>query len=368
MELEPRPKVIYLPDTMTNWPWPRAMNPHFEVVKAEVDASFREFKALSAESQEAYDKCDSARFAGLAYPNATKERFRIACDFMNVLIIVDEYTDVENAAVANEMVDIVIDALHNPHKMRPEGECILGEIVRQFWARVIQTTSLPFQRHFISSYTEFLRAVVVEALDRDEAHCRNISDYVKLRRVTCAAKPAIAMYEMEMDLPDEVFYHPVVVELAGYIAELTFIDNDMVSYNREQATGDANHNLITVVMAELGLDRSGAMVWAARYHTEVQKKFTDGLAKVPSWGPSTDVLVTEYLEGMATWARANYCWCYESQRYFGTRGSEIRRTGLVTLLPKVDRKTVSGAAKVNVADLSVMDATFNTSNTSSPQV
>jgi hypothetical protein len=44
---------------MTNWPWPRAMNPHFEVVKAEVDASFREFKALSAESQEAFDKCDS---------------------------------------------------------------------------------------------------------------------------------------------------------------------------------------------------------------------------------------------------------------------------------------------------------------------
>lgn len=57
--MDPRPRVICLPNTMTNWPWPRAMNPHYEVVKAEVDASFREFKALSAESQEAYDKCDS---------------------------------------------------------------------------------------------------------------------------------------------------------------------------------------------------------------------------------------------------------------------------------------------------------------------
>jgi hypothetical protein len=44
---------------------------------------------------------------------------------------VDEYTDVENAAVAEAMADIVIDALNNPHKTRPEGECILGKIVQQ---------------------------------------------------------------------------------------------------------------------------------------------------------------------------------------------------------------------------------------------
>jgi hypothetical protein len=35
------------------------MNPHFEDVKAEAEVSFREFKAMSAESQEALDKCDS---------------------------------------------------------------------------------------------------------------------------------------------------------------------------------------------------------------------------------------------------------------------------------------------------------------------
>ncbi|KAG2753747.1 terpenoid synthase [Suillus brevipes Sb2] len=323
--MDTRPRVIYLPDTMTNWPWPRAMNPHFEVVKAEVDASFREFKALSAESQEAFDKDDS-------------EHLRIACEFINVVIIVDEYTDVENAAVAEAMADIVIDALNNPHKTRPEGECILGKIVQQFWARTIQTASLSFQRHFLYSYTAYLRAVVVEALD--------ISDYIKLRRDTCGTKPAIAINEIGMDLPDEVFYHPIIVGLVECIAELMLIDNDMISYNREQATGSENHNLITILMVELGLDRSGAMAWAARYHTEVEKRFTDGLAKVPSWGRSTDVLVKQYLDGMATWARANHCWSYESQRYFGTKGPEIQRTRLVPLLPKVNCKAASAAEKI----------------------
>jgi hypothetical protein len=56
---------------------------------------------------------------------------------MNVYFIVEEYTDNRNEAVTKEMVDIIIDALHNPHKARPEGECILGEIVRQYVLPVI---------------------------------------------------------------------------------------------------------------------------------------------------------------------------------------------------------------------------------------
>ncbi|KAG0703652.1 hypothetical protein DFH29DRAFT_915507 [Suillus ampliporus] len=43
----------------------------------------------------------------------------------------------------------------------------------------------------------------------------------------------------------------------------------------------------------------------------------DGLAKVPSWGSSVDVLVKEYIYGMAIWPRVNHCWSYEGQRSQG---------------------------------------------------
>ncbi|KAG2035416.1 isoprenoid synthase domain-containing protein [Suillus americanus] len=334
--------MFYLPDTMVNWPWPRAINPHFEDVKIEVDAAFRDFKALSPDSQKAFDKCDF-------------EHLRIGCELMNVYFIVDEYTDIENAAVTKEMVDIVLDALHDPHKMRPEGECILGEIVRRFWARAIQSMSLSSQRHFLDSYTAYLHAVVVEALDREHSRCRSIDDYLKLRRDTCGAQSAFAIYEMGMELPDEVFYDHIIMELVECIVELILIDNDMASYNREQATGDENHNLITTIMLELGLDRSGAMAWAARYHAQVEKRFIDGLAQVPSLGTCTDALV-KYFDGIATWARANHCWSYESQRYFGTKGTKIQQSRIVPLLPKVNRSDASSMAKVNVADLSNINA------------
>ena len=44
---------------------------------------------------------------------------------------IDEYTDVEPAHVVREMVDVVIDALKTPDKLRPDGEILLGEVARQ---------------------------------------------------------------------------------------------------------------------------------------------------------------------------------------------------------------------------------------------
>ncbi|KAG2039759.1 isoprenoid synthase domain-containing protein [Suillus americanus] len=324
--MDARPKTIYLPDTMVNWPWPRTINPHFEDVKAEVDASFRDFKALSPESQEAFDKCDF-------------EYLRIGCDLMNVFFIFDDYTDIESGAVTKGIVDIMLDALHNPHKIRPDGEHILGEIVRQFWARAIQYASLSSQRHFLETFTAYLHGVVAEAIDREQGHSkRSIDDYLKLRRYTIGVKPTYSIIEMGMDLPDEVFYHPVIMDLAECIADMAMIDNDMISYNKEQAAGNEDHNMVSTAMLELGLDRGGAMAWAAHYHAEVHKRFIDGLAKVPSWGPSVDILVKEYLDGIAIFARGHNSWCYEGHRYCGTRGPEIQKTRLVPLLPKANFK------------------------------
>ncbi|OAX39206.1 terpenoid synthase [Rhizopogon vinicolor AM-OR11-026] len=270
-------RMIYLPDTMTNWPWPRIVNPHFEAVKLEVDASIRDFKALSPESQEAFDKCDF-------------EHLRIGCDLMNAYFIIVGRMGL-NPMVASS----------------------------RFWARAIQSASLPSQRRFLDSFIAYLRALVVEAFDRDQGHCRGINGYLRLRRDTCSVKPCCFICEIGMDLPDKVLQHPIIVELEQCILELSLIDNDMASYNREQATGDENYNLITAVMLELDLDVGGAMAWAARYHAEVQTKFVDALTKIPSWGLSVDGLIKEYIDGIAIWTRGTHSWNYETECSFGPR-------------------------------------------------
>ncbi|KAG1768062.1 terpenoid synthase [Suillus placidus] len=332
--METRPKMIYLPDTMANWPWPRAINPHFEAVKIEADAWLHSFKPLNPKTLDAFDKCNAAYLVALANPTVSREHLRVGCEVMNMQLVVDEVTDISTGAGANGILDIAIDALHNPHKIRPEGEHIFGEMMRQCSARAMQTISITCQRRFIDSFTAYLRAVAAEAIDREQRHCRSIDDHFKHRRESSGIMVWLVLCGMDMDLPDEVFYHPAIVDMFECTADLITVDNDMISYNREQATGIDYNSLITVVMLEFGLDIGSAMGWAAAYHTKLEKRFTDGLAKIPSWGPSTDIVVKKYIDGLGNWVRASDCWSFDIQRYLGTMGAEIQQSRLVPLLSK----------------------------------
>ena len=87
-------------------------------------------------------------------------------------------------------------------------------------------------------------------------------------------------------------------------------------------------------MHQFNFSLDQAMDWVAEYHTEVETKFLDGLKRVPSWGPAIDPQIKQYIYGLANWPRCNDCWNFESGRYFGSKGLEIQKTRLVTLLPR----------------------------------
>ncbi|KAF8952443.1 terpenoid synthase [Flammula alnicola] len=331
---EKSPKMIYIPETMAQWPWRRAINPHYEEVKAASNAWFEGFKAFTPQSQHAFSKGDFALVAALGYPSVSKEHLRIGCDLMNLFFVIDEYTDVEPAHVVRIMADIIIDALDDPQKPRPEDEHVLGIVSQQFWQLAIKIATPTAQRHMIESFTAYLDSVVQEAADRDSDTLRSIDTYFPNRRENVGARPAFVINELDLDLPDEVFYHPVIQEICYCIAELIAIDNDITSYNKEQATGNDRHNVVTIAMHEFNVDLDDAIKWAVSYHAEVVTKFLDGLKRVPSWGPEIDPQIKQYIRGLENWPRANDCWNFESQRYFGSKGLEIQKTRLVPLLPK----------------------------------
>ncbi|TCD62382.1 terpene cyclase [Steccherinum ochraceum] len=332
----PKLPILHLPDTLADWPWPRSINPHYQEVKEESTAWFHAFEALSPQSQKAFDKCNFALLASLAYPWVSKEHLRTGCDLMHVFFLVDEYTDVEPAHVVLEMINIVLDAMKNPHKPRPEGEVILGEIARQFWERGVETATPTSQVHMIETITEFLESIVDQAADRENDRYRSVEEYLERRRANVGTRPSCVPLELGLHLTDDVFYHPVLVELTDYIVEIIIIDNDIMSYNREQAMGDDRYNLIAVAMRQFQLDFDGAVDWAVQYHSELQAKFLAALHRVPTFGDAKiDREVAEYVRGLGNWPRCNDCWSFEGERYFGDKGLEYKETRLVPLLPKV---------------------------------
>jgi Delta6-protoilludene synthase len=120
------------------------------------------------------------------------------------------------------------------------------------------------------------------------------------------------------------------------LPKLPFIKylQDMYSYNREQSQDDADHNFVTVVMHSLGMDVANAMAFTGRRHEQLASEF------VQLWQASKDSLrsddgcVERYIEGIGNLVRTNDQWSFESQRYFGLRGLEVKRTRIVPLMDK----------------------------------
>ncbi|KAI9462678.1 terpenoid synthase [Russula earlei] len=339
---------IYLPDPLAQWPWPRKLNAHYAEVKPESDEWLKSFQALDPKSQKSFDRCNFPLLGCLEYPLLDKDGARAACDLMVLFFIYDEFTDTVNADGARRYADLVMDAIRNPHKTRPQGEPKLGEIARQFWLRAIKVCNASAQERFIASFSEYVYAVIDEASDRAGGHVRSIEDYLKLRRLTVGGYPSFMPVEAGLDIPNEVMAHSVMKLLCALAAESLVLTNDLYSYNIEQAAGHDGHNIVTVVMNEKRLDLNGALKWLGEYHGQVLSKFQAQSRTLPSWGDKIDADVATFVERLAYWIRGVDCWSLETERYFGTKGPEVQRHRLVTLLPKSSSVRITQYSQVSV--------------------
>ena len=64
--------IVYVPDTMSNWPWARKINPLYEEVEAESIAWLSSFQPLTPESQNAHNKAHIGLLAALVYADAPR--------------------------------------------------------------------------------------------------------------------------------------------------------------------------------------------------------------------------------------------------------------------------------------------------------
>ncbi|KAK7731782.1 hypothetical protein SLS53_008603 [Cytospora paraplurivora] len=181
---------------------------------------------------------------------------------------------------------------------------------------------------------DYLQGTAQQAVDRDKSYIRDIDSYLDVRRKTIGVISSFNMLEMDMTIPDKVMHDPVIQELEALAVDLTIIANDVLSYNKEQASGDDQHNLITIVMREKALEVQQAINWAAQLHTDMTEKFNRLFLQIPRWGGPLDWEVQTYMNGVAHWVGANVQWSYESERYFGKRGLEVRESRVLHLSPR----------------------------------
>ncbi|KAF7296929.1 Terpene cyclase [Mycena indigotica] len=325
--------IIVIPDTLRSWPWPRDINPSYDVCKKESAAWCEAFKAFGPKAQDSFNRCD---FTSLAFPLLNREGCRIGCDLMNLFFVIDEHTDVAATAVVRQQADMIMDAIRHPNRPRPVGEWIGGEIARCFWSNATRTATPTAQRRFVEAFQQYMDGVVQQADDRNSSRIRDVDSYFKVRRETIGAKPSFAVNEIHLNIPDEVMADPIVVKLTDLSIDALIIGNDLCSYNVEQARGDDGHNLVTIVMHQYGLDVQQAMSWIGDLHDQIVDEFLHTWHDLPRFDTSPDLEhdFRLYVDGLGNWVRANDSWSFESERYFGKKGREVQDTRKTVLLPR----------------------------------
>ncbi|KAM7197447.1 terpenoid synthase [Naviculisporaceae sp. PSN 640] len=326
-------ELINLPDFLANWPWKRALSPHHDVVKAETDAWVRSFGFFKdAKSQDAFDRVET-------------HQLRMASDFIALLYVYDEFTDVADEGEAQRLDKIVLDAMHNPAKARPIGENPLGELARQFWSQAIPHLSATSQAHFLDTFEKYVDSVVVQTRDRRSGNEQLLSfdEYWVIRQWNSACPACFALGELELDMPDAVYRHPMLERMRFIAVQMIVASNDVYSYNVEVLRGMGLFNLVTIIMYEHGLETTKqAIAWIDDWNEKLLVEFLeikDEISEVSareSWSEDTLQQVFKYVEILGCWVRANEEWNFESHRYLGTDGPRVRRERTLAMMPKVD--------------------------------
>ena len=128
---------------------------------------------------------------------------------------------------------------------------------------------------------------------------------------------------------------------------------DIVSYNREQATGNSDFNLVTLTMHHHGLALHDAVLWLVKEHAELEAQFLQcHSAFFAAGGPAatdcTTSTVQAYMDHVGNMRRAAWCWSFECGRYFGDCGPTYAKTQAVPLMPRKIRDASLRGDRVDV--------------------
>jgi len=331
----PAPPTIILPDFSGEWPFKRTQNPHYNESVCIANAKWiKGFNLLHGKAQTVFDACNFPLFVSLVYPRGDLFLLRCNIDFMEWTFFLDDLGDQSDVASYRILSLGVMDVLRDPLKDRPVILTGIESMTANFWSRCLQVADPVSAKRVVESTQQTLDAICQEIDDRAHRRVRPIEDYLLLRRQTSGVVPCFHFMMLTSGLPDEVCNHPQIQSLCFGAMDLITLSNDVYSYYLERSCGIDDHNMVTVAMKEKGVDVQDAIDYIEERFNNTAKKFLEDMKDVPSFSKALDPLVSEYVWGMGNWVKGFLEWAFESGRYFGSKGLEIKSTRIVELPPR----------------------------------
>ncbi|KAG6868137.1 hypothetical protein C0993_007260 [Termitomyces sp. T159_Od127] len=314
---------ITLPDLVSHCDFKLRCNRHRKQITRETKWWLFKGGNLNGKKRDAFHGLKAGLLTAMTYPDAAYPQLRVCNDFLTYLFHLDNLSDDMDNRGTRSTADVVLNSLYHPYSYR--GSERVGKMTRDYYKRMILTASPGSQQRFIETLDLFFQSVTQQATDRTKGVIPDLESYIALRRDTSDAN--------NLNIPDEVMEHPIILSLGEAANDLVTWSNDIFSYNVEQSKGDT-HNMIPVVMNEEGLDLQSAVDFVGNMCRQSIDRFVEDRANLPSWGPEIDKDVAIYVNGLADWIVGSLHWSFESERYFGKTGREVKANRIVNLLPR----------------------------------
>lgn len=89
--------------------------------------------------------------------------------------------------------------------------------------------------------------------------------------------------------------------------------------------------MVVIMMRHHGMTLQEAVDFVGDLCKKSIDRFTEDRARLPSWGPEIDAQVQVYVQGLADWIVGSLHWSFDSERYFGKTGAQVKRSRIVEL-------------------------------------
>ncbi|KLO13018.1 terpenoid synthase [Schizopora paradoxa] len=317
---------LVLPDLLAACPFKWSIHPDFERARDESAAWISGFKVLPEHKRVLIE---SELLIALVIPFAGYEELRTYCDFSNLLFVVDEYSDELNGAETQKFGEVFVKALSG----EPTQGSVFSKIGEEFRSRLIQKAKPKCMERFLARFAGYINAVSKESALRCDNEVLDIESFIHVRRENSAVRVCFSLLEYihGIELPDEVFEHPVFMRLYWQGVDAVWLANDLYSYSMERAKGLEGSNMLTIAMKEKGLSMQGAADYVGDEIMLRMNQFVADQKELPSFGEAVDKDVQKYIFSMSQWQVGSMVWSFQSSRYFGAEKDEVKKTLVVNV-------------------------------------
>ena len=91
--------------------------------------------------------------------------------------------------------------------------------------------------------------------------------------------------------------------------------------------------MVCVLMIHEGLSPQAAVDRINILCKMTMDSFVSNMTRVPSWGREIDKDIERYIQGLQSWISGHLHWSFQTHRYFGSSGLNVKRELTVEISP-----------------------------------